>query len=160
MESALEVARNGLCVLLGKPPQESIANFKETVLQAEEEVEDASTQFLGAQERLKLLATSADAAKRASGLALEQYQLGTLTYPGVVEALQYLVQQQDRAIGTRGEVALNLVALYKALGGGWQLSRDKTLLPEDVRTQMKKRTDWWSFTGKWEMYPKEFKAPQ
>lgn len=140
--------------------QESIAEYKETVLRAAQEVEDASARFLGAQDELKKFDQSAEASRRATNLALGQYELGTLPFPGTVEALQYLVTQQDRAIQTRGDVSLNLVALYKALGGGWQLSRDKPLLPEDVTNQMKKRTDWWSFTGKWELYPKEFKQPQ
>lgn len=140
--------------------QEAIAEYKDTVLRAAAEVENAGVRFLGDQDRLKALDESAENARLAAADALKQYQMRTMPYPGTVEALQYLVSQQDRAIQTRGDVALNLVALYKALGGGWQLSRDQPLLPEDVRQQMKKRTDWWSFTGPSEISPKEFKKPE
>lgn len=140
--------------------QEAIALYRETVLRALAEVEDSSARFLSTQDALHALAASAEASRRAAGLALDQYARGTLPYPGAVEALQRLVDQQDRAIQMRGDVALNLVALYKALGGGWQRSRDKPLLPEAVRKQMEQRTDWWSFSGKREIEPREFKKPQ
>jgi hypothetical protein len=35
-----------------------------------------------------------------------------------------LVEGQDRLVATKGEVALSLTALYKALGGGWELRGD------------------------------------
>lgn len=140
--------------------QEAIAEYKNSVLRAAAEVESSSARFLGVQDELKALTESAEASCRAANLALSHYQQGTLQYPGTVEALQYRVQQQDRVIQARGEVSLTLVALYKALGGGWQLSRDKPLLPEDTRKQMRQRTDWRSFTGKREITPKEFKQPE
>ena len=42
----------------------------------------------------------------------------------------------------RGGVVDNLVAVYKALGGGWQLRRGNNYVDEDIRTRMAERTNW------------------
>ncbi len=53
-------------------------------------------------------------------LALVQYRQGSTTYQRVLDTQRFLVRQEDQLAGTRGDVALNLVATYKALGGGWE----------------------------------------
>jgi hypothetical protein len=45
-------------------------------------------------------------------------------------------------VATQGSVALNLVAMYKALGGGWELRVGKDLVPQESRQQMTERTSW------------------
>ncbi len=52
-------------------------------------------------------------------LALVQYRQGSVTYQRVLDTQRFLVRQQDQLASTQGDVALNLVATYKALGGGW-----------------------------------------
>jgi hypothetical protein len=39
-------------------------------------------------------------------------------------------------------VDLNLVAIYKALGGGWELRKDKDFVAQDIKAEMAKRTNW------------------
>jgi len=64
----------------------------------------------------------------------------------VISNLQSLAQQQDLLSSTQGSVATNLVNVYKALGGGWEI-RDQQdpvdLLPEATRKQMLNRIKAW-----------------
>ena len=41
-----------------------------------------------------------------------------------------------------GDVARNLIAMYKALGGGWELRTGKAFVPAETTDQMRQRTDW------------------
>ena len=50
---------------------------------------------------------------------------------------------------TQGTVATNLVDVYRSMGGGWEMRKDKTpleLIPEDTREEMLERTDYWDDT--------------
>lgn len=54
----------------------------------------------------------------------------------------FLSEQQDRLTATRGNVVLNLVAMYKALGGGWQRRLGDDFVPMEIQQEMGERTDW------------------
>jgi NodT family efflux transporter outer membrane factor (OMF) lipoprotein len=97
-----------------------VLQYQETVLRANEEVETAITAYLHEQERVKSLDVSASATARAVELANAQYKQGLIDFQRVLDSQRALVLQQDTLAESRGNVALNLVALYKALGGGWQ----------------------------------------
>jgi hypothetical protein len=60
----------------------------------------------------------------------------------VLDAQQNLVQQQDNLVTTTGDVGLNLVSLYKALGGGWEMRTGNDFVPGDIKAEMKARTNW------------------
>ena len=49
---------------------------------------------------------------------------------------------RTRLAQTRSSVATNLIALYKALGGGWELRQGQPVVPESTRDEMKERTNW------------------
>ncbi len=121
-----------------------ILNYQDTVLRAQQEVEDGLVEFLKAQERIDLLNKSVNAAKRSAELALMQYRGGSTDYTTVILAQQALLSEQDRLAGTQGEAPLGLVAVYRALGGGWQIREGKPFVPEDVKSAMMERTDWGS----------------
>ncbi len=97
-----------------------VLQYQETVLRANEEVEGAITAYLREQERVKSLDVSASATARAVELANAQYRQGLIDFQRVLDSQRALVLQQDTLAESRGNVALNLVAVYKALGGGWQ----------------------------------------
>ena len=128
--------------------QEAIANYKETVLSACRDVEDATTIYLKAHEQLPLRTDSAEASRRALDLALALYEKGGLAFNSVLDAAVYRINQEDAAIQARGAVPVSLVATYRALGGGWEIRRGQDLVPEDIRKEMRRRTDWWSFWGR------------
>ena len=53
-----------------------------------------------------------------------------------------LLRQQDALVSARGQVVSNLIATYKALGGGWQLRAGDNFVRPDTIDTMKQRTDW------------------
>ena len=100
--------------------QQAALNYQNTVLEAAREVEDALAAYLRSQTRVGYLTDSVSDARRSVELALVQYRQGSTTYQRVLDTQRFLVRQEDQLAGTRGDVALNLVATYKALGGGWE----------------------------------------
>jgi hypothetical protein len=60
----------------------------------------------------------------------------------VLTTQDFLTSAQSRLVATRGAVALNLVALYRALGGGWELREGEDLVPPSIKEEMQQRTSW------------------
>jgi hypothetical protein len=50
--------------------------------------------------------------------------------------------QQELLVNTRGNLTQNLIALYKAMGGGWEQGRSRPVLDDATRETMGQRTDW------------------
>jgi NodT family efflux transporter outer membrane factor (OMF) lipoprotein len=119
-----------------------LLNYQETVLRAQQEVEDGLVDFLKSQERVSLLSKGVEAAKRSADLALIQYSEGATDYTTVLTAQQALLEQQDRLAGGQGDVPQGLIAVYRALGGGWELREDQDFIPVEVKEAMEERTDW------------------
>jgi NodT family efflux transporter outer membrane factor (OMF) lipoprotein len=122
--------------------QALIGDYENTVLQAQGEVENAIAAFLGAQRQVDHLGRSVDAARDAVEVADIQYREGAADYTRVLNTQQVLVSEQDRLVRTRGTVALSLTALYKALGGGWEMRSDENFVPQESEAEMQARTRW------------------
>ena len=103
--------------------EQAALNYQNTVLEAAREVEDALTAYLRNQTRVGSLTDSVGDARRSVELALVQYRQGSVTYQRVLDTQRFLVRQEDQLARTEGDVALNLVATYKALGGGWEIEQ-------------------------------------
>jgi NodT family efflux transporter outer membrane factor (OMF) lipoprotein len=99
--------------------QELIANYEQTVLAANAEAEDAIIAFLKSQEELAEIELAANAAEQGLGIGLTQYREGATDYNRVLLVTDYLTASQDQLAQTQANVALNLIRIYKALGGGW-----------------------------------------
>jgi NodT family efflux transporter outer membrane factor (OMF) lipoprotein len=100
--------------------QQAVLSYRDTVLRANEEVENGIVSFLNEQERVKSLDKSTRAAARSVEIAMLQYEKGVIFYQPLLESERALVQQQDALAESRGSVGTDLVAVYKALGGGWR----------------------------------------
>jgi outer membrane protein TolC len=122
--------------------QQRIVNYQLTVLKAAQEVEDALTGYLKAREEVAFREASTSASQQAVDLALAQYRDGAANYPTVLDTQRVLARDQDQLTQARGSVASNLIAAYRAMGGGWQLRLDQSFVGEDVKAQMRERTDW------------------
>lgn len=122
--------------------QALISDYESVVLRAQGEVETAIAGYLGSQEQLVALAQSVDESTKAVQLAEQQYRGGIADYTRVLTTQDFLTTEQSRLVATRGAVALNVIALYRALGGGWDLRESQDLVPASIKDQMKKRTDW------------------
>ncbi len=122
--------------------QELLIAYQNTVLQAQQEVENALIAFLKAQQRAQKLAGATAAAKRSMELAILQYREGTTDFTTVLTAEQSLLTQQDNLAITLGDISSNLVGVYRAMGGGWQIREGQDFVPASIREAMAKRTDW------------------
>jgi NodT family efflux transporter outer membrane factor (OMF) lipoprotein len=122
--------------------QQLLISYQNTVLKAQQEVEDALVAFLRAQERAEFLAQSAGSARRSFDLAAAQYREGVTDFTTVLVAQQALLAEQDNLAVTLGSISSNLVGVYRALGGGWEIREGEDLVPADVKRAMAKRTDW------------------
>ena len=120
--------------------QQSLVTYKQTVLQALQEAENAMSSFIRSRQRLTLLQQAAEAAGRSTKLALEQYIAGSTDFTTVVSAQTTQYQQENSVAAAAGNTALQAVALFRALGGGWQ--PQPLPLPKATIDAMKKRTDW------------------
>ena len=122
--------------------QQLIVNYEDTVIRAHQEVEDSMIGFLKKQQEAGFLNDSVKAAERSVDLSMFQYKEGMVDYQRVLDSQRFLSDQQDGSTATRGEVILNLVALYKALGGGWQIREGQNFVSKDNLEEMEKRTNW------------------
>ena len=122
--------------------QQSLVSYRNTVLIAYQEVEDAMVAFVQSQQESNLRNVSAKAASRSVEIANIQYREGSVDFQRVVDSERVLVVQQDRWVSTRGEIALNLIAMYKALGGGWEIRQGDEFISNENRDEMEERTNW------------------
>jgi outer membrane protein TolC len=122
--------------------QESLFNYRNVVLRAAQEVEDGVTGFLREQEAVVSAHNAVVAAQDAVSLALVQYREGAVDYQRVLDSQRALLQSQDSLARARSFVVTNLVALYKALGGGWELREGQPVITESTRAEMQRRTNW------------------
>ena len=121
--------------------QQLLIQYRETVIQASREVEDAMVAFSGAQAQDDILQQAVVSAIRSSDLSMLRYREGFADYQRVLDAQQRLFTQQQRYIANKGFAVQNLVALYRALGGGWQM-HSGSFVDEESRLEMGERVDW------------------
>ncbi len=122
--------------------QQLLVNYQNTVLQAGQEVEDAMVGFVQTQRQAEFLKLGVKAAKRSVDLSLVQYRDGATDYTTVLDTQRSLVSQQDQYTATRGAIVQNLVGIYRALGGGWQIREGNDFVSEKTQEVMRERTDW------------------
>ena len=75
-------------------------------------------------------------------LSLIQYREGLVDYQRVLDTQRFLTEQQDDLVATAGSVAVSLVGMYKALGGGWEIRGGQDFVPTEIKQQMAERTNW------------------
>ncbi len=93
--------------------------YEQTVLLALEEVEDFMAAYANENDRVVSLEAAADAAKDSVALVTELYKSGLTDFQNVLNMEQALLVQQDALATSRGLISLDLVGIYKSLGGGW-----------------------------------------
>lgn len=100
--------------------EQSVWHYQTTVLSAAEEVENALAACVRERVRSKSLATAATASKESVRLSELYYAQGLASFQSVLDSQRSLLRLQDQLTVSRANIALNRVALYKALGGGWK----------------------------------------
>jgi NodT family efflux transporter outer membrane factor (OMF) lipoprotein len=122
--------------------EQLIVGYHQTVLKAAQEVEDGLVGFLKAQEATASAQNAVTAARRSVELAFLQYREGAVDFQRVLDAERSLLQEENSLARVSSSVATNLISLYKALGGGWELQQGQPLVPQTMQDEMQKRTDW------------------
>ena len=102
----------------------AVAFYERTVLDALEETESALVSYQANRERRARLSIAANASARAAELARVRYRYGADSFLSVLDAERRLLEAQDAVARSATDAALSYVALYKALGGGWQGATD------------------------------------
>jgi NodT family efflux transporter outer membrane factor (OMF) lipoprotein len=126
--------------------QQLLVDYQNLILQAQGDAESAIVAYLKSQGELKSYILAAQASQRAVDVATIQYQEGAITFDNLISTLKANVQQQDILSLTQGNVATNLVQIYKLLGGGWEIRNNKDpvdLLPAAMKEEMRERTKAW-----------------
>ncbi len=122
--------------------QEALLTYQNTVLQAQQEVENGLATFANEQRAVTVLTEAAGAARRSTELAMIQYKGGQADYTTVLTAQQAQLAVEDSLVTARGNVVQGLIAIYRALGGGWEMREDGDVVSEAVKADMTRRTDW------------------
>jgi NodT family efflux transporter outer membrane factor (OMF) lipoprotein len=101
--------------------EQLVAAYQNTVLRANAEVENGLSAFLNAQEQVKYLAVGVEAADKGLKVAEAQFKADRIPFVAVALLAENKVQQEDNLAQAQGNVALGLIQVYRALGGGWQI---------------------------------------
>jgi NodT family efflux transporter outer membrane factor (OMF) lipoprotein len=128
--------------------QQSLVEYVNTVIRAAQEVEDGMIGFLRQQDAAVFAQNAVTAAESSVNLALVQYREGAVDYQRVLDTQRTLLDSQNRLAGTRSSAATDLIALYKALGGGWELRQGDPVVTDTTRREMKERTNWGGYLSK------------
>ena len=122
--------------------QEVLTTYQNSVLSAGQEVEDGIVGYVKALEATSVQQGAVTAARRSAELARIQYREGAVDYQRVLLADQTQLQQENNLVNLRSSAATNAISLYKALGGGWEMSVGQPFVPDATRIEMQKRTNW------------------
>lgn len=122
--------------------QQALLNYRDTVIQAARETEDALAAFVGSREQSRILAEAVDSARRSNHLSTVRFKEGFSDYQRVLDSQQRLFTQEQRFVTSQGNTVRSVVALYKALGGGWQDRRSLPELRSETARAMRERTNW------------------
>jgi outer membrane protein, multidrug efflux system len=100
----------------------ALARYEQAVLLALEENENALVNYGQEQARRQALEAAVDSSQLALRLSLELYSRGLADFLTVLDNQRALYAAEDQLVQSQRSVATNLIALYKALGGGWEVS--------------------------------------
>jgi outer membrane protein, multidrug efflux system len=101
--------------------EQALREYEKSVLTALEEVENALSAHARERARQASLRASVAANQRALDLATDRYTSGLESFLSVLDAQRSVYAAEDQLVQSERNVAVNLVAVYKTLGGGWSL---------------------------------------
>jgi NodT family efflux transporter outer membrane factor (OMF) lipoprotein len=107
-----------------------LANYKKAILTAVEEVNQAVKQYLAELERLRNLGKALQEGRHAVELAQQRYDRGMTDFLNVLDAERQQYALRDQYAAQQETVAIQFIALYKALGGGWELYQGLPRIPQ------------------------------
>ena len=114
-----------------------LAEFEQTLSRALEEIDSSMVNFNRQEERRQLLQLAREASADALSLAERRFEAGIDDFLDVLDAQRSLLQAEDQLAQSDIQVVQNLIAVYRALGGGWQITStriDEDVADDDTRT--------------------------
>jgi NodT family efflux transporter outer membrane factor (OMF) lipoprotein len=139
--------------------QQSLVDYKQTVLKAAQEVQDGIVGFLREQEAATFEQNAVTAAQTSVRISVLQYREGAVDYQRVLDSQRELLTAQIALARMRSSIVTNLIALYKGLGGGWEVRQGQPVVRDDVRVEMQKRTNWGGYLAPPQSHPAPGSAP-
>ncbi len=100
--------------------RELLYAYRRLVLVAVEEVDDAVSNYTAQRQRLASLNDAVTASQAAVRLASQRYERGLTDFLNVLDAQRQLYELEDQYAVAQESVVVEYIALYKALGGGWE----------------------------------------
>lgn len=100
----------------------AVIRYRSAILNALEEVQDALVNYSQEQERRDRLNEAVRQGRLAVDLSTEQYKAGLVDFLAVLDAQRNLYAEEDRLAQSETQVVTDLIALYRALGGGWNMT--------------------------------------
>jgi NodT family efflux transporter outer membrane factor (OMF) lipoprotein len=100
--------------------QQLLLTYRKTILGAMQEVEDAMTNYDSERNRFDQLTVAVATSQQALNLATERYRRGLTDFLNVLDAQRQLYDLEDQLASSRQQVSIQLIALFKSLGGGWE----------------------------------------
>ena len=122
--------------------QETLTNYNQSILQAVSEVDNALEGYHYTVDKSGYDFDAVAASIRAFNISAIQYNNGLTSYQRLLSTVEKMTVREDVYAQTRGSIANQVVALYKALGGGWEPFTDIPVVKPETVEQMKSRTDW------------------
>src|SRR5258707_9096121 len=113
---------SGALALSESRQREAAISFQKTVLRAWKEVDDALTAYREAQRRRADIARSVTENQAALQAARERYSEGAIGFLNVITTQAQLLQSENDLADSDTQIAIDLVNLYRALGGGWEVA--------------------------------------
>lgn len=105
-----------------------VVQYRQTVLRAAEEVDNALVSYVRERERLVHLANEVAANKRAVELSGKRYIGGDVSFLRVLDSQRSLLLSEDQLATSQANVAAYLIQLNRALGGGWEMPPSEPLV--------------------------------
>lgn len=102
--------------------EQALIEYRSSVITALEEVENALKAYAAGRDRVDARRAAAVAARNAAQLARQMYQSGLADFQKVLETERTRLSTEDNLASAEAGMRLQLIALYKALGGGWALA--------------------------------------
>jgi outer membrane protein TolC len=103
--------------------EESVATYRQTVLTAFQQVEDALNSLKVLEQEAEVQADAVRSAREAERLILNQYKAGTVAYTSVVTAQTAALTDEENALTILENRLVASVSLIQALGGGWSIAQ-------------------------------------
>lgn len=124
--------------------QQLLVDYQSAVLTAQQQVDDAISLYTQSRSQVDYLRRSANAAADAFRISMDQYEGGVIDFTPVLTSEQNLFQAQTNLAVAIGNVSLGAIAVYRSLGGGWEIRVDSNFVTTDTLEEMRARTRWGS----------------